>query len=321
MAMSSDLMHGDLSPPSATLRRMHKVFLQLLHFTQAMDQPVGRRTAPNLETDLALRVRLIAEEFGELLGALGVASEREIHTWLAQIERWLAVRRPGSGNLADTLDALCDLPYVIIGSAVTWGLPFPQAWEEVHQVNMTKTSGPVRPDGKRLKPPGFQPPDIEHVLQLAQISTDRLRTATLVGTAADRCQIELAERAMLEDHERQALYGPLEVGTPVRRLLFHPALLTRRKWIQTTRQWLIRRDVSGQLEATIKDLPGSVWQPLDWDLEFLEQLGALIDPIIDEIPRMAAAYSVCREPQHQTPSGVSCPNGHGGAPALEGPTP
>lgn len=284
MAMSSDLMHGDLSPPSATLRRMHQVFLQLLWFTQAMKQPVGLRTAPNLETDLALRVRLIAEEFGELLGALGVASEHEICAWLAQIERWLAVRRPGSGNLADTLDALCDLTYVVVGSSVTWGLPLPQAWEEVHQVNMTKTTGPVRPDGKRLKPPGFQPPNIEHVLQLAQASTSRLRDAVLDGRDADRRQTELATRAMLEGGECRALYGLLDVGDPVRQLLFHPAVFERRKWIRTDGRRLIRRDVSGQLEVMIKDPPGSSWQVLDWDPEFLNQLGELTDPILDEIP-------------------------------------
>lgn len=300
MAMSSDLMHGDLSPPPATLRRMHQVFLQLLRFTQAMDQPVGLRTAPNLEIELALRVRLIAEEFGELLNALGVASEHEIRVWLAQIERWLAVRRPGSGNLAETLDALCDLTYVVVGSAVPWGLPFPQAWEEVHQVNMTKTTGPVRPDGKRLKPPGFQPPNIEHVLQLAAVSTSRLRDAVFDGTDVDRCQTELATRAMLESSECRALYGLLDVGDPVRRLLFHPAVFERRKWIQTDGRWIIRRDVSGQLEVMIKDPPGSAWQVLDWEPEFLNQLGELIDPILDEIPRT---------------------DGHGGAPALEDPTP
>lgn len=31
---------------------------------------------------------------------------------------------------------------------------------EVHRANMTKATGPIAPNGKRMKPPGFRPPDI-----------------------------------------------------------------------------------------------------------------------------------------------------------------
>lgn len=39
-------------------------------------------------------------------------------------------------------------------------------WQDVHRANMAKTTGPVRADGKRLKPEGWQPPDIAGVLRV-----------------------------------------------------------------------------------------------------------------------------------------------------------
>ena len=37
--------------------------------------------------------------------------------------------------------------------------------DEIQRTNMAKVGGPVREDGKRLKPPGWQPPDIEGELK------------------------------------------------------------------------------------------------------------------------------------------------------------
>jgi hypothetical protein len=54
---------------------------------------------------------------------------------------------------------------------------------EVHRTNMAKVGGPVRPDGKKLKPEGWQPPDIAGILR-AQIAAAPLKPAE-VGTGRE----------------------------------------------------------------------------------------------------------------------------------------
>jgi predicted HAD superfamily Cof-like phosphohydrolase len=38
-------------------------------------------------------------------------------------------------------------------------------FEEVHRSNMAKVGGTRRPDGKWLKPPDWQPPDLTRILR------------------------------------------------------------------------------------------------------------------------------------------------------------
>ncbi len=113
-------------------------------FHRLMGQPVGDKANPALSrTDL--RLKLIKEELEELEDA---------------IER---------GDLIAAADALADLGYVTIGSAVEWGIDLQPMFEEVHRSNMQKRwpdgETRYRPDGKVLKPPGWRAPDLELVLE------------------------------------------------------------------------------------------------------------------------------------------------------------
>jgi predicted HAD superfamily Cof-like phosphohydrolase len=63
------------------------------------------------------------------------------------------------------VDALCDLLYVTLGAAVEMGVELEPFFDVVHKANMNKTGGPIREDGKKLKPDGWQPPDIHGVWQ------------------------------------------------------------------------------------------------------------------------------------------------------------
>lgn len=85
---------------------------------------------------LALRADLIAEEAAETVAAIR------------------------AGDMIETIDGLCDLIYVCIGAAVCFGVPLQPFWDEVHESNMRKGDGPMRADGKRLKPEGWQGPRI-----------------------------------------------------------------------------------------------------------------------------------------------------------------
>lgn len=68
------------------------------------------------------------------------------------------------GDLVEAIDGMCDLLCVVYGTALEFGINLAPYWDEVHRTNMAKAGGPVRDDGKRLKPPGWTPPDIAGVL-------------------------------------------------------------------------------------------------------------------------------------------------------------
>lgn len=87
-----------------------------------------------------LRIRLIEEEFEELTAALE------------------------QGDLIEVADAIADLQYVIIGTAISYGIDMRPIWDEVHRTNMAKVDGGRRGDGKIMKPAGWQPPRIAEML-------------------------------------------------------------------------------------------------------------------------------------------------------------
>jgi predicted HAD superfamily Cof-like phosphohydrolase len=74
------------------------------------------------------------------------------------------------GDAVAIADALADLAYVVIGTAVAHGLTqFDEIFAEVHRANLCKTwpDGKVRyrDDGKVMKPPGWTSPNIERFLK------------------------------------------------------------------------------------------------------------------------------------------------------------
>lgn len=81
-------------------------------------------------------------------------------------EEWLELREAEDGNdLAETADAIADMIYVLVGMAHAYGIPLAAVWREVQRANMAKLGGPVRGDGKQMKPEGWTPPDIAGVLR------------------------------------------------------------------------------------------------------------------------------------------------------------
>lgn len=68
------------------------------------------------------------------------------------------------GDLIEAIDGLCDILAVTYGAAAEFGIDLAPFWDEVHRTNMAKAGGPVRGDGKRLKPKGWVGPDIAGIL-------------------------------------------------------------------------------------------------------------------------------------------------------------
>lgn len=95
---------------------------------------------PDISQHRDLRIKLIEEEFRELRDSLD------------------------QDDVLGVADALADLQYVVIGSALQWGIPLDRVFAEVHRSNMTKEGGGKRADGKILKGPDYEPPDIAAAL-------------------------------------------------------------------------------------------------------------------------------------------------------------
>ena len=110
-------------------------------FHTAAGIPIGTSSFGD-EDRMILRGNLIDEEYFELFKALGAEDP------------------------VAALDALCDLVYVCIGTAIEFGWSFDAAFNRVHDSNMTKFEGGVsfRPDGKVLKGKGFKPPKLEDLV-------------------------------------------------------------------------------------------------------------------------------------------------------------
>ncbi len=66
------------------------------------------------------------------------------------------------------LKELADIQYVISGLAVSFGLPLQEAFNRVHNSNMTKLDGEGKPiynsQGKVLKGPNYVPPNLEDLI-------------------------------------------------------------------------------------------------------------------------------------------------------------
>lgn len=113
---------------------------------------------PNLPMVL-LRKRLIAEEARETIDALD-----EIIGRLEVSEQPL-----DDVLLAELLDGLCDSIYVLVGTALSLGLPLRAAFEEVHRSNMTKSGQSKIDVGEKsgIKGPDFTPPDLVSIIREA----------------------------------------------------------------------------------------------------------------------------------------------------------
>jgi predicted HAD superfamily Cof-like phosphohydrolase len=118
---------------------------QVKTFHIAADVPVHSVPAFPNEARCKLRRHLLMEEFDEFTRALEAR------------------------NMTECADALADIIYVAIGTALELGIPLAECWDEVQASNMAKidpVTGKVvrREDGKILKPKGWQAPDIEGII-------------------------------------------------------------------------------------------------------------------------------------------------------------
>jgi len=124
---------------------MKKVLKDVEDFHIATDSPVLKTPTIPSEERKKLRNDLLEEEYKEYLKAVK------------------------ENNIVEIADALADMVYIIAGTALEYGIPLNDVWDEVQRSNMAKVdlnTGKVkrREDGKILKPENWSPPNIKSIL-------------------------------------------------------------------------------------------------------------------------------------------------------------
>lgn len=120
-------------------------------FHEATGQAIGRPGQIPSDDLVRHRLRLIREEFKEV----------EV-----ELKKLLGKQSPEEAleTLGLLLKELCDLRYVADGTAVAFGLPYEDAYREVHRSNMTKRfpDGMFKSDknGKVMKGTDYSPADM-----------------------------------------------------------------------------------------------------------------------------------------------------------------
>lgn len=129
---------------------MHKWQQMVREFMERAEQVCPDiPTVPSMDVAV-LRYRLINEELSELWSAIDA----------------MYAMAPEHLNAA-VADTVADLLYVVLGTAVSWGIDIEPVFEEVHTANMRKFAegGYRRPDGKWMKPPDWTGPDVAGILR------------------------------------------------------------------------------------------------------------------------------------------------------------
>jgi predicted HAD superfamily Cof-like phosphohydrolase len=133
---------------------------QVREFHAAFDVPEMLWPVVPSDDRVRLRLRLIAEEFFELLEA---SIDAKLNATQAHIIS-LINSAPVTVDLPEFADACGDLDYVVEGSRLEFGIDGGPIADAIHESNMAKAGGPVI-EGKIRKPEGWLPPDVDGELR------------------------------------------------------------------------------------------------------------------------------------------------------------
>lgn len=109
----------------------------------------------------AERLAALAAELAD--GTDGSLARCRLHLIVEEVAELAAALQ--DGDEVATLDALADLTYVTVGTAVAYGLPLAEAFTEVHASNMTKSIGGEGRLWHPVKGTDYRPPDLVRVLR------------------------------------------------------------------------------------------------------------------------------------------------------------
>lgn len=138
---------------------MTDTLTQVAFFHEAFGLPVVSHPSIPSDDRVALRLRLIDEEYKEVRSEL---------TNILEKQRYGHEIGGAQQRLADLAKELSDLIYVIYGCALEFGLDLDRALAIVHTSNMSKLGEDGKPirreDGKILKGPNYKPADLSELV-------------------------------------------------------------------------------------------------------------------------------------------------------------
>lgn len=145
-------------------------------FMRRADQAVAAYPQLPTEAVRTLRIRIMVEE---LLGAIDPeefanAGPNQYVELLIKNKSNELIASMLKGDLVGVADGLADVLYVVIGTAVAYGIDIQEVFDEVHRSNLTKTVWSeelqrwyIEKDefGKGIKPPTYSPADIAPIIE------------------------------------------------------------------------------------------------------------------------------------------------------------
>lgn len=152
--------HNSQTPNWLPTNRQNKV--RAFHIQG--DIPVLDKPQVPPDERVRLRAKVIMEEAFETVMAM-YGNSQTLGNIKEQVQDYLS-QGPVQVDLPEVADGLTDLDYVVEGTRLEFGIDGDPLFETVHAANMRKF-GPgswKRDDGKQMKPPDWQPPDIAQAL-------------------------------------------------------------------------------------------------------------------------------------------------------------
>ena len=160
---------GSTSSPSSSIERaaqtvdatrMLKTQRLTKEFLEAVGQDLPHEDGPGIDRlNYQLLRELVREEAREFDTAM-----LRLH---AHVSTGGIMGTVGMHLWAEVIDAMCDLIVTVHNTSNAMGIDLEPFFDEVHRSNMDKVGGPVRADGKQLKPADWQPPRIRKILENA----------------------------------------------------------------------------------------------------------------------------------------------------------
>lgn len=157
-----ELVHEHLGPTIPNSKEFQDVFDFHAKFDLLRFEKPGHLTKGKLRE----RIEFMQEELNEFVEGCGLVA---ITTTDSPGTPVLAYEDDGDQDLAKQADALVDLVYVALGTAVMLGLPWDWLWNDVQRANMAKVRGRTK-RGHAVdvtKPPDWQGPQTQRILDLA----------------------------------------------------------------------------------------------------------------------------------------------------------
>lgn len=119
-------------------------------------------------------------------------------------------------DMVEFADALADIIYIVMGTALEHGIPLDKVFALVHKTNMAKLGPDGRPiyrgDGKVMKPEGWVPPTVlikselfargwsQEVDRIARAATEQMliKRAAAAQTSSDHFQDHVAQQQPID---------------------------------------------------------------------------------------------------------------------------